>query len=277
MSPRSLFAALAVAFLGVMGRAAHGQTPQAAASSPTNAAVTPKSSSTSAQIALELLQSDPGVVWIDDAHTHPGFIPERLLNKIPISDLPLYEATRAWLGASLRPPSASSQNCLIESFSPALGPTSPSASSFNKVFAQGNLALIGHVASFEKGYFNYPRHVATVVRIVVDEILRDRDDYVKEGEEIAFPILGGTIAIGDEQFCNIDPARRSLRVQEGEKLLVIGLPLLVRAQHFVMAAIAFPISADGAVEDVGYTNVRLEGMFTLQGLRAMVAKESHEP
>jgi hypothetical protein len=207
------------------------------------------------------LRNDPGVVWSDAARTMLMFVPERVLDQIPLDQLPVPDSVLAKLKAQLPP-----GDCLPMRIGGGLGPPRDDARPLLDVLARDRLAFVGKVTVVERGFSSWREAVATMIHVQVEEAFKSEDGAVRPGDVLLFAGYGGSISFRGATVCSAEGGEHPFVPGVGQRVFVMGLYSLP-GSRFIQGAIAYPVAANDDVEDVGYNQIRVPHALTLNDLR----------
>ena len=219
------------------------------------------------------LLNDPGVWW-GEVRANPLFIPDRILDQIPMEQLPIPKGVASTLRASIHP-AGSAESCspIRDDEWGGIGTAREYAKQFNDVLANDQVAVIGKVVGIEHGYLVWRSAVATMVQLQVEEVIKS-DGEVKPGIEVLYPILGGSITFQGNTVCSVMPGLQPFTPALGEKLYLMGISTIPET-HLVQAGIGFPVNGSDAIEDVGCRLIKLPKDLTVAEVRALAHGASH--
>jgi len=217
----------------------------------------------------DLLRNDPGVVWSDAARTMLMFVPERVLDRIPLDQLPVPASVLGKLKAQLPP-----GECLPMSIGGGLGPTRDDARPLLDVLARDRLAFVGKVTVVERGFSSWREAVATMIQVQVEEAFKSEDGAVRPGDVLLFAGYGGSISFRGATVCSSEASEHPFVPGVGQRVFVMGLYSLP-GSRFIQGGIAYPVAANDVVEDVGYNQVRVPHALTLSDIRG-ASKEASD-
>jgi hypothetical protein len=219
------------------------------------------------------LLHDPGVWW-GEVRANPLFIPDRILDQIPVDQLPIPRGVARNLRGSMHPVgSAESCSPIRDDEWGGIGAPRGDAKHFTDVLATDQVAVVGKVVGIEHGYLVWRSVVATMVRLQIEEVIKS-DGEVKPGIEVLYPILGGSITFQGDTVCSVMPGLQPFAPTLGEKIYLMGI-CTIPESHLVEAGIGFPVNESGAIEDIGYRLIKLPKDLTLAEVRALAHGASH--
>jgi hypothetical protein len=215
------------------------------------------------------LSNDPGVVWSDAARTMLMFVPERLLDRIPLDQLPIHDSVLGNLKASLPP-----GECLPMRIGGGLGPLRDDARSVLDVLARDMLAFVGKVTVVERGYSTWLEAVATMVHVQVEEAFKSEDGAVRPGDVLLLGEYGGSISFRGASVCSREAGEHPFEPGVGQRVFVVGIYSLP-GSRLIEGAVAYPVAANDVIEDVGYNRIRVPNALTLSDIRG-ASKEASD-
>lgn len=214
------------------------------------------------------LLDDPGVWW-GEIRANPLFIPDRILDQIPLDQLPIPKDVVGALQAKMHPPGAPAECSPMREWG-QLGPVRSDAKSFVDLLATDRVAMVGRVVGIEHGFFVWTEVVGSMVRVQVDEVFKDDGGEVQPGGEVLYPIFGGSISFQGATACSAAPGRKQFSPTLGQSLFLMGL-YTIQESHLIQGAAGYSLTAAGNVEDAGYEMIRMPSNLSLNEIRSAPA------
>lgn len=220
-----------------------------------------------------------GILWNDAKHQDALFIPESLLNTVPLNELPLRDADRRALETTLKTDSPApmmvggrmTPDCALTDEHSGIGEPSPEAVHLPEFLKSSRVLFVGRVVKVFLGWNAPYRHVSSMVEVRVEQVLHAYKDWPRVDSLVFYEQRHGEFYVGDHRLCDLTVSGRdSFRAVRGQRVLVTGIDHDLNPK-LVLGAIAWPVSSRGDVVPQPYRAV-LPELVSLSSLRLAFAE-----
>lgn len=187
---------------------------------------------------------DAQILWADDAHTSAVFIPQQVLQRTPVAELPLDQAARIGLELEIANFKGRGYTCNGGEFGPSEQGSADVTYSFEETLQQYPLAVVGEVVHVVSGWAVASSEAAEAAYVRVDEVLFEEEVGAAPavGTVVGIFRRGGQVVIGDTTLCR-DWPQGFYRPFVGDRIALTGY-YRTEDPPFFIVAFRFPVVDD---------------------------------
>jgi hypothetical protein len=214
------------------------------------------------------------ILWVDQAHMRAIFIPQRVLENIPIDELPLSSFDRHHLREQVENFAKGRRGCDYPDQAQEEQGSASKTYLLDELISYYPAAIVGVVQRIEAGWSILNLHAAEVAYVLVEEVVFERQGgrAPEKGAVVGAIYPGGSTVVGRTPVCQEREEAYYEPAVGDSVLLVGGLPPEGDSLHYV-ENMSFPISKEGAVFSQPYMNLDKEERWrALDELRPALAK-----
>lgn len=206
------------------------------------------------------------IIWLNlggDTKKTAAFIPEKLLQKVDWSKLPLKESDHSGLEAALRHPEVLEERrkllgreenpCWNQNAPSGEGGSHQNAKELRDWLKEFELVVIGRVEDVVPGWSSWGREVAQMVYVRVLDVQQDQAEKTKSGTVLLYELHYGLIELKGIKICR-DPWKGFKVPVTGDEILLLGRPFWSDPSYMDFTFV-FPVE-DGRVQYHPYRAVK---------------------